>query len=72
MRPHVIDVHAHLGPWFFGPHRCTATDNLRSMDAHGIDLQVVSGAEAVTYDPTSGNVAVAEAITDHPACAACS
>lgn len=62
----VIDVHAHLGPWFFGPDRGTAADNLRSMDAHRIDLQLVSGAEAVTYDPTSGNVALAEAIADQP------
>lgn len=61
-----IDVHAHLGPWFFGPDQGTAEDNLRSMDAHGIDVQLVSGVEAVTYDPTSGNLALAAAITGRP------
>lgn len=66
MSPRIIDVHAHLGPWFFGPDRGTAADNLRSMDAHGIALQLVSGAEAVTYDPASGNVALAEAIEGQP------
>lgn len=66
MSARVIDVHAHLGPWFFGPDQGTAADNLRSMDAHGIDVQLVSGAEAVTYDPTSGNVALAEVITEQP------
>lgn len=62
----IIDVHAHLGPWFFGPDQGAATDNIRSMDAHGIDIQLVSGAEAVTYDPISGNAALAAAIADEP------
>lgn len=62
----IIDVHAHLGPWFFGPDQGGAEDNLRSMDAHGIDIQLVSGAEAVNYDPVCGNVALAAAITGHP------
>lgn len=61
-----IDVHAHLGPWFFGPDEGTAEDNLRSMGAHGIDLQLVSGVEAVTYDANSGNRALAAAIEEHP------
>lgn len=61
-----IDVHAHLGPWFFGPDEGRAEDNLRSMDTHGIDVQLVSGVEAVTYDPTSGNLAIAAAIEGQP------
>src|SRR5690625_3429568 len=35
------------------------------MDAHGIDIQLVSGVEAVTYDALSGNPALAAAITGH-------
>ena len=66
MTTRIVDVHAHLGPWFFGPDRGTANDNLRSMDAHGVDIQLVSGAEAVNYDPFSGNVALAAAIAEHP------
>lgn len=65
MTARIIDVHAHLGPWFFGPDRGSAADNLRSMDAHGIDIQLVSGVEAVTYDALSGNPALAAAITGH-------
>src|SRR5690625_2543708 len=62
MTTRIIDVHAHLGPWFFGPDQGSAADNLRSMDAHGIDIQLVSGVEAVTYDALSGNPALAAAI----------
>jgi hypothetical protein len=51
----IIDVHGHLGPWFFGPDRGTVSDNLAVMDTHGIDIQLVSGVEAVTYDPIAGN-----------------
>src|SRR5699024_12826546 len=58
-------VHPQLGPWFFGLRRRSAPDNLRSMDAHGIDLPLVSGVEAVTYDALSGNPALAAAITGH-------
>lgn len=66
MTARIIDVHAHLGPWFFGPDQGRPEDNLRSMDAQGIDIQLVSGAEAVNYDPLSGNGALAAAITGHP------
>lgn len=66
MSARIIDVHAHLGPWFFGSDLGRAEDNLRSMDAHGIDVQLVSGAEAVNYDPLAGNSALAAAITGHP------
>jgi len=62
----IIDVHGHLGPWFFSPYGGTASDNLRIMDAYGIDIQLVSGSEAVTYDPTTGNAAVAREIGDQP------
>lgn len=56
----IIDVHAHWGPWPY--HRDDAANaanaesaesadtNLRLMDRYGIDVQIVSAAEAVTYD----------------------
>src|SRR5690625_4640975 len=65
MTTRIIDVHAHLGPWLFRPDRGSAADSLRSMDAHGIDTQLVSGVEAVTYDALSGHPALAAAITGH-------
>lgn len=66
MSVRIIDVHAHLGPWFFGPDEGTAEENLRVMDQHGIDLQLVSGSTAVTYDPVSGNRALAAMIEHQP------
>jgi uncharacterized protein len=60
----IIDVHAHWGPWFFTGLR--ATSNLEVMDRYGIDLAIVSATEAVTYDPVSGNRALAEMIYDVP------
>lgn len=62
----IIDVHGHLGPWFFSPDGGTIHDNLRHMDAAGIDLQLVSSVEAVVYDPGAGNKALAEAIVATP------
>lgn len=62
----IIDVHGHLGPWFFWPSEDSAAANLRAMDTYGIDVQLVSAVEAVNYDPTSGNAALAAAIADEP------
>ncbi len=62
----IVDVHGHLGPWFFFPSEGTAAENLRVMDTHGIDVQLVSSVEAVTYDPAAGNAALAGAIGDEP------
>lgn len=62
----IIDVHGHLGPWFFGPAEGSAAANLRVMDAYGIDVQLVSAVEAVNYDPTSGNDHLAAQIAGQP------
>lgn len=62
----IIDVHGHLGPWFYSQHTGTVADNLRLMDVYGIDLQLVSGVEAVTYDPVRGNASLAGDIADQP------
>lgn len=55
----IIDVHAHWGPWFFSG---LTTSNLTVMDRYGIDLAIVSATEAVTYDPLTGNAALARAL----------
>lgn len=62
----IIDVHGHLGPWFFAPLPGRAAENLEIMDRYGIDLQLVSSVEAVNYDPRSGNAALAREIAGHP------
>lgn len=62
----IIDVHGHLGPWFFFPSAGGPSDNLRAMDAAGIDTQLVSSVEAINYDPESGNASLARAIADQP------
>ncbi|WP_329521989.1 amidohydrolase family protein [Spirillospora sp. NBC_01491] len=56
----IIDVHAHLGPWFFTMD--VAGANLAVMDRYGIDLAVVSSSEAVIYDAPRGNRALAAAL----------
>jgi uncharacterized protein len=61
----IIDVHGHVGPWFFSSEAGDAADNLAVMDKYGIDVQLVSGSEAVVYDPLSGNRALAEQIAPH-------
>ncbi|WP_405617853.1 amidohydrolase family protein [Streptomyces sp. NBC_01511] len=72
----IIDVHAHWGPWPY--HRDdaagaesaesaeSAETNLRLMDRYGIDTQIVSAAEAVTYDAVAGNAALARVLARTP------
>lgn len=62
----IIDVHGHLGPWFFGPDAGTVADNRALMEKHDIDLQLVSGVEAVTYDPIEGNRNLTAQVADQP------
>lgn len=62
----IVDVHGHVGPWFFSAADATAADNIRRMDAHGIDIQLVSAVEAVVYDPVTGNRSLAEEIRSEP------
>jgi uncharacterized protein len=58
----IIDVHGHVGPWFFPMRLGGVEENLRLLDRYGIDLQVVSASEAVVYDPPAGNRALAAAL----------
>ena len=62
----IIDVHAHAGPWFFSTDVGAVDVNIRLMDRYGIDLQIVSASEAVTYDMVSGNRWMAEALAEQP------
>ncbi|KJK45806.1 metal-dependent hydrolase [Lentzea aerocolonigenes] len=62
----IIDVHAHAGPWFFATDVGAAELNLTLMDRYGIDRQIVSASEAVTYDMVSGNRWMAEVLVAHP------
>jgi hypothetical protein len=58
----IIDVHAHWGPWFFSMEVGDPATNLAVMDRYGIDLAVVSATEAVIYDPSAGNRAMARVL----------
>lgn len=62
----IIDVHAHAGPWFFATDVGAAELNLTLMDRYGIDRQIVSASEAVTYDVVAGNRWMAEVLEAHP------
>ncbi|MEU5261602.1 SDR family NAD(P)-dependent oxidoreductase [Amycolatopsis sp. NPDC021455] len=62
----IIDVHGHAGPWFFSTDVGSVELNLALMDRYGIDRQIVSASEAVTYDVVSGNRWLAEVLDAHP------
>lgn len=62
----IIDVHAHAGPWFFATDVGAAELNIKLMDRYGIDRQIVSASEAVTYDMVAGNRWMAEVLEAHP------
>jgi uncharacterized protein len=62
----VIDVHGHWGPWFFAMGIGAVTENLRLMREWGITVQLVSAAEAVTYDAPGGNAKLAHVLRAHP------
>lgn len=54
----IVDAHAHWGPWFFSMETGSIDLNIALLDRFGIDCQVVSAIEAITYDPVSGNAAL--------------
>ncbi|MCG8927389.1 amidohydrolase family protein [Lentzea sp. CC55] len=62
----IIDVHAHAGPWFFATEVGAVELNLALMDRYGIDRQIVSASEAVTYDMVSGNRWMAQRLAEQP------
>lgn len=62
----IIDVHAHAGPWFFATDVGAAELNIKLMDRYGIDRQIVSASEAVTYDMVAGNRWMADRLAEQP------
>jgi hypothetical protein len=67
MKSHpVIDVHGHWGQWFFAMDIGAVSENLRVMDEWGINLQIVSASEAVTYDAPGGNAKLARILETQP------
>ncbi|WP_410572329.1 amidohydrolase family protein [Amycolatopsis sp. cmx-4-61] len=62
----IIDVHGHAGPWFFSTDVGSVELNLALMDRYGIDRQIVSASEAVTYDVVAGNRWLAEVLRTQP------
>ena len=55
----IIDAHAHWGPWFFSMETGDLQLNRDLLDRFGLDRQLISAIEAINYDPTSGNAALA-------------
>lgn len=62
----LVDVHGHWGPWFFAMDIGGVEENLRLMDLYGIDMQIVSASEAVIFDATQGNAALARILERTP------
>lgn len=62
----IIDVHGHWGPWPFHLEVGDVALNLELMDRYGIDVQLVSAAEAVVYDAVTGNAKLAEVLQEQP------
>lgn len=60
----VIDAHAHWGPWFFSMETGSVGLNTDLLDRFGIDVQLVSAIEAITYRASSGNAALARVLGD--------
>ena len=62
----VIDVHAHWGRFPMPMGEITLAGMLRVMDANQIERIVVSSIEAILYDITFGNRAVADIVRQSP------
>ncbi|WP_433016380.1 amidohydrolase family protein [Kribbella sp. CA-294648] len=62
----IIDVHGHWGSWPFHLDVGDVALNLELMDRYGIDVQIVSAAEAVVYDAVAGNAKLAEVLQEQP------
>lgn len=60
----IVDGHAHWGPWFFSMETGAVALNTELLDRFGIDLQMVSAIEAITYDAVSGNAALERALAE--------
>ena len=61
----IIDVHTHLGKWYFPINQLTADDMLAYMQRDGIDVSFISSSLAIVYDIREGNQELAQAIRGH-------
>lgn len=62
----IFDVHAHTGQWYFAMTTGNVETNSAQLDAFGIDVQVVSPVEGITYDPGSANAKTVDALATDP------
>ena len=58
----IIDLHTHLGKWFFPIEKVNVDDFLRLMEKNEIELSVVSSIRAIAHDFREGNRELAQAI----------
>lgn len=62
---HRIDVHAHVGPYFFHMGADDASENARMCEHWGISRQLVSHSRGVFHDPVAGNAELATVLETH-------
>lgn len=62
---HIVDVHAHVGPYFFHMGQRDADANCRLCERWGITRQLVSHARGVFHDAVAGNEALARDLETH-------
>ncbi len=62
---HVVDVHAHVGPYFFHMGQRDLAASQRLCDRWGITRQLVSHARGVFHDAREGNEELARALEGH-------
>lgn len=60
----IIDLHTHLGKWFFPIQKTSVDDFLRIMDRNEIEVSVLSSTRSIVYDFQEGNKELAQAIGD--------
>lgn len=61
----IVDIHGHLGRWYFPTDDVTAEEAEKTLQHNGVDLLIVSSSYALRYDFIEGNRRLAEAIHDH-------
>ncbi|MCC2593288.1 amidohydrolase family protein [Tessaracoccus sp. OS52] len=59
---HVVDTHAHVGPYFFHMGQDDVNANHRLCARWGIDLQLVSHSRGVFHDAAAGNAELARVL----------
>lgn len=62
---HIVDVHAHVGPYFFHMGADDVAENRRMCEHWGISRQLVSHARGVFHDAAAGNEALARDLETH-------